>query len=40
MLYQVHEFDLTTLTVIGIDFIGSCNSKYHMITVAMAPQVI
>jgi hypothetical protein len=42
MLHRVHGFDLITLMVIGytIDCIGSCNSKYHMITATMAPQVI
>jgi hypothetical protein len=36
MLYQVHltkaGFQLTTLVVIGPDFIGSCKSNYHTIS--------
>jgi hypothetical protein len=41
MLHRVHfvraEFKLTTLLVIGTDFIGSCKSNYHMITTTTAP---
>jgi len=40
MLYRVHlalvGFELTTLVVIGTDFIGSCKSNYHTITVTTA----
>jgi len=40
MLYQVHlawaGFELTTLLVIGIDYIGSYKSNYHMITTTTA----
>jgi hypothetical protein len=36
MVYRVHlawaGFELTTLVVIGTDFIGSCKSNYHAIT--------
>ena len=38
MLYRVHlawaGFQLTTLVVIGTDFIGSCKSNYHTTTKA------
>jgi len=41
MLYRVHiawaGFELTTLVVIGTDYIGSCNSNYHTITTRTAP---
>ena len=41
MLYQVHltwvGLELTTLVVIGIDWIGSCKSNYHTITAMTAP---
>jgi len=41
MLYRVHlaweVFELTTLVVIGIDYIGSYKSNYHTITTATAP---
>jgi hypothetical protein len=43
MLYRVHlawmGFELTTLVVIGIDYIGSCKSNYHMITATTAPYI-
>ena len=36
ILYRVHlkraGFELTTLVVIGIDYIGSCRSNYHTTT--------
>ena len=36
MLYREHlawaGFELSKLVVIGIDYIGSCKSNYHMIT--------
>ena len=35
MLYQVCE--LTTLVVIGTDYIGSCKSNYHRVTTMTAP---
>ena len=39
-LYRVHlacvGFELTTLVVIGTDFIGSFKSNYHTITMAPA----
>jgi hypothetical protein len=42
MLYQVHlawmEFELTTLLVIGIDYIGSYKSNYHTIMTTTAPK--
>ena len=41
MLYLVHltisEFELTTLVVIGIDFIDSCKSNYHTIMITTTP---
>ena len=39
MLYRVHIawFELTTLVVICIDYIGSCKSNYHTITSTTAP---
>jgi hypothetical protein len=41
MLYRVHltwaVFELTTLVVIGTDWIGSCKSNYHTITTTTAP---
>ena len=41
MLYQVHlawgGFKLTTLVVIGTDFIGSSKSNYHTITTTTTP---
>ena len=41
MLYPVHlagaGLELTTLVVIGTDFIGSYKSNYHTITNTMAP---
>jgi hypothetical protein len=41
MLYRVHlawaGFELTTLVVIGTDYIGSCKSNYHTITTTTAP---
>jgi hypothetical protein len=44
MLYRVHfawaGFELATLVVIGIDWIGSCKSNYHMITATTAPVFI
>ena len=40
-LYRVHfairGFKLTTLVVIGTDYIGSCNSNYHTIMTTTAP---
>jgi ABC-type microcin C transport system permease subunit YejB len=40
MLYRIHlvmrGFKLTTLVVKGTDYIGSCNSNYHVITTTMA----
>jgi hypothetical protein len=42
MVYRVHltsaGVELTTLVVIGTDFIGSCKSNYHMITTTMTPR--
>ena len=32
------RFKLTTLVVIGTDFIGSCQSNYHTITTMMPPR--
>ena len=32
-------FELTTLVVIGTDYIGSCKSNYHTITTTMAPVI-
>ena len=36
MLYRVHldisGFELTTLVIIGTDYIGSCKSNYNAIT--------
>jgi len=32
------RFELTTSMVIGTDFIGSCKSNYHTITVTTTPQ--
>ena len=44
MLYPVYltlaGFEFTTLVVIGIDYIGSCRSNYHMITTTTAPLVL
>ena len=44
MLYQVHPawvgFELTTLVLIGTDYIDSCKSNYHTITTMMAPVLI
>jgi hypothetical protein len=41
MLYRVHlssaGFELTTLVVIGTDYIGSCKSNYHTITTTTSP---
>jgi hypothetical protein len=41
MLYRVHlawvGFELTTLVVIGSDYIDSYKSNYHMITTTVAP---
>jgi hypothetical protein len=41
MLYRVHfvwaGFELTTLVVIGIDYIGSCKSNYHTIATTTTP---
>jgi hypothetical protein len=41
MLYRVHlawvEFQLKTLVVIGIDYIGSRKSNYQTITTAKTP---
>ena len=41
MLYRVHlawvGFELTTLVVIGTDWIGSCKFNYHTITNMTAP---
>ena len=41
MLYRVHlawaGFELTTLVMIGTDYIGSCKSNYHTITTTSAP---
>jgi len=41
MLYRVHiawaGFLLTTLVVIGTDYIGGCKSNYHMIMATTAP---
>jgi hypothetical protein len=31
---------IRTLVVIGTDCIGSCKSKYHMITTTMAPEIL
>ena len=43
MLYRVHlaweGFELTTLVVIGTDYIGSYRSNYHTITTTMAINV-
>jgi hypothetical protein len=40
ILYRVHlamnGFDLTTLVVMDIDYIGSCKSDYHTITTTTA----
>ena len=33
-------FELTTLVVIGTDYIGSYKSNYHTITTMMAPEII
>ena len=30
-------FEITTLVVIGTDYIGSCKHKYHAITTTMVP---
>jgi len=42
MVYRVHSdwvrFELTTLVVIGIDCIGSCESNYHTITTTNGPE--
>jgi len=42
MLYRVHiawaGFELTTLVVIGTDYIGSCKSNYDTITTTTAPK--
>jgi hypothetical protein len=37
MLYTSHElsFKLTTAVVIGTDWIGSCKSNYHTVTVTV-----
>ena len=32
-------FELTTLVVIGTNCIGSCQSNYNMITMALLPKV-
>jgi hypothetical protein len=44
MLYRVHltraVFELTTLEVIGTDYIGSYKSNYHTITTMTAPQYL
>jgi hypothetical protein len=44
MLYRVHlawaEFEITTLVVIGTDFIGSYKSNFHTITTTTVPFVI
>jgi hypothetical protein len=44
MLYRVHlawaGFELTTLVVIGTDYIGSCKSNCQTITTTMAPFVM
>jgi hypothetical protein len=41
MLYRLHVawagFELTTLVVIGSDYIGSCKFKYHTIETTTAP---
>jgi hypothetical protein len=34
------RFELTTLVVIGTDYIGSCKSNYHTITATTAPTSI
>ena len=43
MLYQVHltwaGFELTTLVVIGIDYICSCKSNYHTIMTTTSPKI-
>jgi hypothetical protein len=43
MLYRVHlawaGFELTTLVVIGTDWISSYKSNYHMITTNDGPQL-
>jgi hypothetical protein len=43
MLYQVHlawaGFELTTLMVIGIDYIYSCKSNYHTIMTTTSPKI-
>ena len=44
ILYRVHlvwvGFELTTLVVIGTDFIGSCKSNYHTIMTTMGPYLL
>jgi hypothetical protein len=44
MLYRVHlswaGFKLTTLVVIGSDFIGSCKSNNHTNTTTMVPLIL
>ena len=44
MLHRVHlamnGFELTTLVVIGTDYIGSCKSNYHTIMVTTAPNIL
>jgi len=43
ILYGVYlawmGFELTTLVVIGTDYIGSCKSNYHMITTMTIPNI-
>jgi hypothetical protein len=34
-----HEFELTTLVVIGTDCIGSCKSNFHTIMTMMTPPI-
>ena len=44
MLYLVHlvmnGLELTTLVMIGTDYIASCKSNYHAITTTSAPMIL
>ena len=44
MLYRVHlvrgAFELTTLVVIGTDYIYSCTSNYHAIAIATTTSLV
>jgi hypothetical protein len=40
MQIDMTGFELTTLVVIGTDFIGSCKSFYHMIMTTPAPKCL